>query len=63
MPKSFVQLEVGKVAYLAGGQGKDLILLHSLNISADSWEKVFGPLSQDYAVYALDIPKHHPHYP
>jgi hypothetical protein len=29
MPKSFIQLEDGKMAYLAGGKGKDLILLHS----------------------------------
>jgi len=58
MPKSFVQLENGKMAYLAGGKGKNLILLHSLNISADSWEKVFGPLSQNYAVFALDMPGH-----
>ncbi|MBM4334258.1 MAG: alpha/beta hydrolase [Deltaproteobacteria bacterium] len=58
MPKSFVQLEEGKVAYLAGGKGKNLILLHSLNISSDSWEKVFSPLGQNYAVYALDMPGH-----
>jgi len=55
MKKSFIQLEDGKLAYLAGGKGKNLILLHSLNLSADSWEKVFGPLSQSHSVYALDM--------
>ena len=55
MQKSFVQLENGKMAYLAGGKGKNLILLHSLNISADSWEKVFGALAQNFSVYALDM--------
>jgi len=55
MPKSFIQLEDGKLAYLAGGKGKNLILLHSLNISADSWEKVFGGLTQNFAVHALDM--------
>jgi pimeloyl-ACP methyl ester carboxylesterase len=55
MPKSFIQLEDGKMAYLAGGKGKDLILLHSLNISAESWEKVFGPLTQNFTVHALDM--------
>jgi 3-oxoadipate enol-lactonase len=54
MQKSFIQLEDGKLAYLAGGKGKNLILLHSLNLSADSWDKVFGPLSQSHSVYALD---------
>jgi 3-oxoadipate enol-lactonase len=55
MKKSFIQIEDGKLAYLAGGKGKNLILLHSLNISADSWEEVFGPLSQSHSVYALDM--------
>jgi pimeloyl-ACP methyl ester carboxylesterase len=58
MPKSFIQLEEGKLAYLAGGRGKNLFLLHSLNISADSWKEVFGPLSQNYSIYALDMPGH-----
>ena len=55
MQKSFIQLEDGKLAYLAGGKGRNLILLHSLNISSDSWEKVSGPLSQSHSVYALDM--------
>jgi pimeloyl-ACP methyl ester carboxylesterase len=55
MHKSFVQLENGNMAYLAGGKGKALILLHSLNISADSWEKVFAALAQNFSVYALDM--------
>jgi len=58
MPKSFVQLENGNMAYLAGGKGKNLILLHSLNISADSWEKVFPILTQNFSVYALDMLGH-----
>ena len=55
MQKSFIQLEDGKLAYLAGGKGRNLVLLHSLNISAESWEKVFGSLSQSHSVYALDM--------
>ena len=55
MPKSFIQLEDGKMAYLAVGKGKDLILLHSLNISAESWEKVFRGLTQNFTVHALDM--------
>jgi pimeloyl-ACP methyl ester carboxylesterase len=58
MQKSFIQMENGKMAYLAGGKGKNLILLHSLNVSADSWEKVFGALAQNFSVYALDMPGH-----
>jgi len=55
MAKSFIQLEDGKLAYLAGGKGKNLMLLHSLNISSDSWEKVFGGLTQNFTVHALDM--------
>jgi 3-oxoadipate enol-lactonase len=58
MDKLSVQLEDGKISYLAGGKGKNLILLHSLNLSADSWKEVFGPLTRNYAVYALDMPGH-----
>ncbi len=55
LPKSFIQLEDGKLAYLVGGKGKNLILLHSLNISSDSWEKVFGGLTKNFTVHALDM--------
>lgn len=58
MQKSFIPLEDGKLAYLAGGRGKNLILLHSLNVSADSWEKVLGGLTQEFTVHALDMYGH-----
>ena len=58
MKKLSVSLEAGKISYLSGGKGKNLILLHSLNLSADSWKDVFEPLAQTHAVYALDMPGH-----
>jgi len=35
MAKSFIQLEDGKLAYLAGGKGKNLMLLHSRACAPD----------------------------
>jgi len=58
MKKLSVSLEAGKISYLSGGKGKNLILLHSLNLSADSWKDIFGGLAQNHAVYALDMPGH-----
>lgn len=58
MKKLFIKTDAGKVAYLAKGQGKNLVLLHSLNLSAESWNKVFEPMTQNYTVYALDMLGH-----
>lgn len=58
MEKLSIKFKEGKIAYLSGGQGKNMILLHSLNLSAESWEKVFEPLAQNFTLYALDMPGH-----
>jgi len=58
MQKSSTKTDAGKVSYIFGGQGESLILLHSLNLSAQSWDKVFEPLAQNYTVYALDMLGH-----
>ena len=38
MEKLSIKLAEGKISYLSGGQGKNMILLHSLNLSAKSWD-------------------------
>lgn len=58
MEKLAVKTEAGKISYLKGGQGKNLILLHSLNLSSESWSKVFEPLAKNHTVYAVDMPGH-----
>jgi pimeloyl-ACP methyl ester carboxylesterase len=58
MKKLSSKIDAGKISYLSGGRGENLLLLHSLNLSADSWNKVFEPLSRNYAVYALDMLGH-----
>lgn len=58
MEKLSIKLAEGKISYLSGGQGKNMILLHSLNLSAKSWDPVFEPLAQKFTLYALDMPGH-----
>jgi len=58
LEKLSIKLAAGKISYLSGGQGENMILLHSLNLSARSWEKIFDPLAQKFTLYALDMPGH-----
>ena len=58
MKKLSAKIDAGKISYLSGGRGENLLLLHSLNLSADSWNRVFEPLSRNYTVYALDMLGH-----
>ncbi len=58
MEKSYMETDSGKIAYLSGGQGNHLLLLHSLNVSSESWKDVFQPLTQKYKVVALDMLGH-----
>jgi len=58
MERRFMELEMGKIAYVAKGQGPALILMHSLGFSADVWSKVIESLAERYSVYALDMLGH-----
>jgi pimeloyl-ACP methyl ester carboxylesterase len=43
--------------YVGGPEGAPaLVLIHGLGDEADSWRRVFAPLSQSYRVIALDLP-------
>ena len=41
MKKLSIKTDAGKIAYLAGGRGRNLVLLHSLNLSAEFDEGTF----------------------
>ena len=58
MKKLSLKLDEGQISYLAGGQGPPLLLLHSLGVSSEAWNKVLEPLAQSYTVYALDMLGH-----
>jgi pimeloyl-ACP methyl ester carboxylesterase len=44
------------MAYLEGGQGKPLVLLHGFGADKDNWTRVSRLLTQHYQVYAPDLP-------
>ncbi len=58
METRLAKTDFGKISYMAGGQGKNLILLHSLGVSAESWKPVFEPLASRFKVLAPDLPGH-----
>lgn len=53
-----VKLDTGRMAYVAGGKGPALLLLHNAMTSADAWSPVFKSLAQSYSVYAPDMLGH-----
>ncbi len=45
-----------KIAYLEGGQGRPLLLLHGFGADKDNWTRVSRYLAPHYHVYAVDLP-------
>lgn len=52
------QLQIGShlINYAVGGRGDPLILLHGANIGWGQWYPNIAQLSQNFRVYALDLP-------
>ena len=44
------------IAYLEGGQGKPLLLLHGFGADKDNWTRVARYLTPRFHVYAVDLP-------
>ncbi len=51
-------IEVGEhsVAYLEGGQGAPILLVHGFGGDKDNWTRLAGHLTEDYRVIAVDLP-------
>lgn len=49
---------LGDVAYTSVGNGRPLLLIHSMTLgtSCREWDMVIGDLAESYHVYALDLP-------
>jgi pimeloyl-ACP methyl ester carboxylesterase len=51
-----IQVGDHKIAYLEGGAGDAIVLLHGFADSKDSWVKFARPLTKKYRVIMLDLP-------
>ena len=54
----FVTVDGIRTHYVAAGKGEPLLLLHGLGASLMAWGLNIEPLSQEFSVYAIDIPGH-----
>lgn len=45
-----------EIAYLEGGQGEPLLLVHGFGADKDNWTRVAGRLTSHYRVIAVDLP-------
>ena len=54
----FVTVNGIRTHYVAAGKGEPLLLLHGLGASLMAWGLNIEPLSQEFSVYAIDIPGH-----
>lgn len=58
IPIQYVDLGGLRLRYIKAGQGRNLVLLHTLRTDLDIFEKVVPALSRNFTVYALDYPGH-----
>lgn len=54
----WLELSGAKICYLDQGQGDAIILVHGWAGNIWNWLSVFGPLSENHRVIALDLPGH-----
>jgi len=53
-----VTLHGREVAYLGGGSGPVLLLIHGMAGTCENWREVIEPLARDHTVIAPDLPGH-----
>lgn len=51
-----VNIRDGEIAYLEGGTGETLVLLHGFGANKDNWNRLAMHLTSDYNIIALDLP-------
>lgn len=58
IPIRYIKVRGVSLRYVKVGQGRPLVLLHTLRTQLDMYQKVIPELSQHFEVYALDYPGH-----
>ncbi|MFW7381612.1 MAG: alpha/beta fold hydrolase [Oligoflexus sp.] len=51
-----IQIDDFTIAYLHGGQGEAIMLVHGFGANKDTWIRFAGKLTERYNVYAIDLP-------
>ncbi len=51
----FAEIDRMRIHYQEKGEGMPLVLIHGFSSSTYSWKDVFGPLSEQYRVIAVDL--------
>ena len=51
-----ITISDGEIAYLEGGTGETLLLLHGFGANKDNWNRLAKHLTSDYHVIAIDLP-------
>jgi 3-oxoadipate enol-lactonase len=54
----FIETAMGRLHYVAEGEGQPLVLMHSNGASAHEFEENFGALAERFRVIAWDMPGH-----
>ena len=46
------------IAYYKAGNGPNLLMIHGVGLKAESWSTQINFFSQDYTIFAIDLPGH-----
>jgi pimeloyl-ACP methyl ester carboxylesterase len=58
IPIQYVEVNGARLRYISTGDGRPLVLLHTLRTQLDMFQRVVPALSKQFRVYALDYPGH-----
>lgn len=58
LPIRYVEVDGIRLRYITAGEGRPLVLLHTLRTQLDMFQKVIPELARHFRVYALDHPGH-----
>jgi alpha/beta hydrolase fold len=58
IPIEYTELGGARVRYIKTGSGPNLVLLHTLRMQLDIFQKVIPGLAEHFTVYAYDYPGH-----
>ena len=58
LPIRHITLDGIKLRYVVAGEGRPVVLLHTLRTQLDMFQKVMPELAKEFRVYAIDYPGH-----